>query len=89
MISRLYFYSQLLALPQLHVTRAISGHSVPIISFVTAGIGALIRGFGPESMGGVESISARIDAETTRTGLSEDEIGPQVFIPYHDCGQTG
>ena len=62
------------------MTRAISGHSVPIISFVSAGISGLIYGFGPESMGGVGSISAKIDAEITRTGLSEDEIGPKVRI---------
>jgi hypothetical protein len=53
---------------------------VPIISSATAGVGALIRGFGPESMGGFGDIGARIDAETTRTGLPVDEIGPKVHI---------
>ena len=51
---------------------------MPIISIVTAGVGAVIRGFGPESMGGVGDIGARIDEETTRTGLPVDEIGPKV-----------
>ena len=68
----------------MHATRAISGHSVPIIACVTAGAGATIRLFGPESIGGVGDIGAKIDAETARTGLSEDVIGPKVHIfPYH------
>jgi hypothetical protein len=64
----------------LHDTRAISGHSVPIIACITAGAGAAIRFFGPESMGGMGDIGARIEAETARTGLSDDEIGPKVHI---------
>ena len=64
----------------MHATRAISGHSVPIIACVTAGAGAIIRGFGPESMGGCGDIGAKIDAEATRTGLPVDEIGPKVHI---------
>jgi hypothetical protein len=31
-------------------------------------------------MGGVGDISARADAETVRTELSDDEIGPKVRI---------
>ena len=45
---------------------------------ITAGAGATIRLFGPESMGGEGDIGPRIDAEIARTGLSEDEIGPKV-----------
>ena len=52
---------------------------MPIIACITAGAGASIRLFGPESMGG---IGARIDAETTRTGLSDDEIGPKTRQEY-------
>jgi hypothetical protein len=64
----------------LRATRAISGHSVPIITLVTGGAGAIIRLFGPESMGGIGDIGARIDAETARTGLSDEEIGSKVYI---------
>ena len=64
----------------MHATRAISGHSVPIITCETTGAGPIIYGFGPESMGGVGDIGARIDAETTRTGLPVEEIGPKVHI---------
>ena len=53
---------------------------MPIISCVTAGIGAIIRAFGPESMDGLGDIGPRIDAEVTRTGLPVDEIGPKVNI---------
>ena len=53
---------------------------MPIISCVTAGAGALIRGFGPESMDGLGEIGAKVDAEVTRTGLPVDEIGPKVHI---------
>ena len=47
---------------------------------ITAGAGATLRLFGPESMGGEGDIGARIDAEVARTGLSEDEVGPKVHI---------
>ena len=64
----------------MHATRAISGHSVPIVNLITAGAGAALRLFGPESMGGRGDIGARIDAETARTGLSDDEIGLKVHV---------
>ena len=68
----------------MHATRAISGHSVPIITMITAGAGATIRLFGPDSMGGQGDLGPMIDAEVARTGLSEDEVGPKVHIsiPY-------
>ena len=53
---------------------------MPIITMITAGAGATLRLFGPESMGGEGDIGARIDAEVARTGLSEDEVGPKVHI---------
>ena len=67
----------------MHATRAISGHSVPIIACIATGAKAIIRGFGPESMGGlgVGDIGRRIDAESARTGLSDNEIDPKVHIP--------
>ena len=64
-------------------TRAVSGHSVPIISCVPSGAGAIIRRYGPEYLGGDGDINAKIDAEVARTGLSADEIGPKVRILYH------
>ena len=66
--------------PQLYATRAVSGHSVPIIAGMVAGAAAIIRFFAPESIGGVGDIGARIDAEAARTGLSADEIGHKVHI---------
>ena len=62
---------------------------MPIIICVTGGAGAVIRLFGPEHMGGIGDIGARIDAEVVRTGLSDEEIGSKVnilFFPhYHLC----
>ena len=73
-------YHQFFSLSQLRATRAISGHSVPIIAWVVAGAGAVIRLFGPESIGGIGDIGAKIDAEAARTGLSADEIGNKVHV---------
>ena len=47
---------------------------------ITAGAGAALRLFGPESMGGQGDIGPIIDAEVASTGLSEDEVGPKVHI---------
>ena len=57
---------------------------MPIIACATAGIGAILRRYGPESMGGVGDFGARIDAEVARTGLSDEEINHKVriFISY-------
>ena len=79
------FYFQFFNLPQVLATRTVSGHSVPIIACVAAGAAAIIRLFGPESIGGVGDFGARIDAEATRTGLSTDEIGPKVCISVLLC----
>ena len=53
---------------------------MPIITMITAGAGATLRLFGPESMGGEGDIGPKVDAEVARTGLSEDEVGPKVHI---------
>ena len=53
---------------------------MPVIACVAAGAGAVLRLCGPESMGGVGDIGARIDAEIARTGLSDEEIGDKVHI---------
>ena len=83
-----YFYLQFFALLQLQATRAVSGRSVPVIACNAAGAGAIIRTFGPESMGGTGDIAAKINAEVARTGLSDDEIGPKVHILYHAYRRT-
>ena len=83
MIVHFYLYFQALNLPQLQATRAVSGRSVPIVTCVAAGAGAVMRLFGPESMGGSGDIGAKIDAEVARSGLSDDEIGHKVHVSYH------
>ena len=59
-------------LPQLHATRAISGHSVPIITTIAAGAGSIIHSLGPESIGGLGDYIAKIDAEAARTGVPSE-----------------
>jgi hypothetical protein len=53
---------------------------VPIIALGTYAAAAFMRYFGSESMGGAGDIGAKIDAEVARTGLSADEIGPEVYL---------
>jgi hypothetical protein len=81
-------YFQYFALPQLRATRAVSGRSVPIIDFVASGAGAIIGIYGPEYMGGIGDVGAKIDEEVARTGLSADAIGPKVHISYHVSRRT-
>ena len=57
-------------------TRAVSGHSVPIITFMAAGgAGFILRGYGPEYMGG-PAVGREVDAEVAGPELSTDEIDP-------------
>ena len=71
---------QLFTIIQLRATRAISGHSIPIIACIAFGAAAIIRLFGPESIGGMGDMGARIDAEAARTGLTVDEIGDKAHM---------
>ena len=50
---------------------------MPIIAF---GAGVFIRHFSPETMDGAGDIGAKIDAEVTRTGMSDDGIGTKVYL---------
>ena len=64
----------------MRATRAVSGHSVPIIACIASGAGAIIRGYGPESIGGQGDIGAKIDVEAARLGVPPEEIGERVHI---------
>jgi hypothetical protein len=75
-------YFQFFCFPQLKATRAVSGRSVPIITCLAAGAGAIIRFFGPESIGGRADFSGKFDADVNISGLSEDEIGRKVHFSY-------
>ena len=72
-----------MSLPLLHATRAISGHSVPIITFIAAGAGAITRFAGPESTGGQGDSIAKIDAEAARTGVPFEEICDRVHTSVY------
>ena len=61
---------------------------MPIITWVASGAAAIIRLFGPESMGGMGDFGARTDAEVARTGLpvddtAVDEIADEVLCSSH------
>ncbi|KAJ7920684.1 hypothetical protein B0H13DRAFT_2268169 [Mycena leptocephala] len=64
---------------QLQQTRAISGTAIPVFAFASCGSAALLRLFGPESLGGLGDFGARTDAEALRTGKSSVDIGDQIF----------
>ncbi|KAJ7121067.1 UDP-Glycosyltransferase/glycogen phosphorylase, partial [Mycena epipterygia] len=68
----------LFGIQQLRATRAITGASVPILTFIAGNAGSLIRLFGPESMGGLD-FGAQVKAGVLRTGISADEVGDQML----------
>ncbi|KAF8146711.1 hypothetical protein K438DRAFT_1734557 [Mycena galopus ATCC 62051] len=67
------------ALPQLTAMRSLSGTQVPVFSFLSTHSAVLIRGFGPESLGGRGDFGARIDAEAFRVGKTAEEVGNQIM----------
>ncbi|KDR78382.1 hypothetical protein GALMADRAFT_138474 [Galerina marginata CBS 339.88] len=67
------------ALAQFQATRAITGHSIPIMAWVTGHASSRLRFFAPESMGGIGDFGAKVDAEAARTGASPEEIGNKLF----------
>ncbi|PPQ92738.1 hypothetical protein CVT25_015359 [Psilocybe cyanescens] len=68
-----------LALAQIASTRAISGSSVPIFSWLTGHAATIIRIFGPEHYGGLDDITAKIEAEAARRGVTTKEIGDSIL----------
>jgi len=66
---------QLCSFPQCQATRALSGTSVPVLPAPSS---AIIRGFGPESLGGIGDFGKRADDEAARLGVSPDEVADEV-----------
>ncbi|PPQ82405.1 hypothetical protein CVT26_013320, partial [Gymnopilus dilepis] len=50
------------AFPQFQATRASTGQSVPIYAWITGHASSILRFFGPEEIGGIGNLGARIDA---------------------------
>ncbi|KAJ7131524.1 UDP-Glycosyltransferase/glycogen phosphorylase [Mycena crocata] len=63
----------------LRSTRAISGTTVPVFTFASFNAASIIRLYGPESLGGVGDIGAKMDAEALRTGRDAGEIGDEMW----------
>lgn len=59
-------------------TRAITGHKVPIVAFVSAHAATILRIYGPEHLGGSGDLGAKIEAEAARRGVTAKEIGDSV-----------
>ncbi|GLB39043.1 putative UDP-glucoronosyl and UDP-glucosyl transferase [Lyophyllum shimeji] len=66
-------------LESLKATRALSGRSVPIISWITGSASSFIRFWGPESRGGMGDLPGKIDAEVARTNKSPVEVGEKLL----------
>jgi hypothetical protein len=62
---------QLVALPQLRATRALSGTSVPIIAVVPGSASSFLRFMPPPSLGGIADFKT-LDDEAARLGVSSD-----------------
>ena len=65
-------------LDQLRATRKISGSSVKVCGFGPIGAAQTIRVCGPESLGGLGNIAAKVDAIVKRTGKTSEEAGDMV-----------
>jgi hypothetical protein len=69
---------QLYSLLHLQATRALSGTSVPIIAFLPGPSTSFIRGFGPESLGGMGDFEKRVEDEAAQLGVPPDELRDKV-----------
>ncbi|KAF8869585.1 hypothetical protein CPB84DRAFT_1754948 [Gymnopilus junonius] len=63
----------------LDVTRTITEKSVPIFAWMTGHASSIIRIFGPENMGGIGNLAAKIAKEAARTGAIPEEIGEKTY----------
>ena len=71
---------QIVALPQLRATRALSGTSVPIIAMIPSTASSFLRYYPPPSLGGIADLKT-LDDEAARLGISSDEFGGKVRYP--------
>lgn len=64
--------------PLLHATRAVTGMSVPVIAVATGCTLHLMRGWGPERLGGKGNFVSHAEAEALRTGEESNVVGVKV-----------
>lgn len=64
--------------PLLHATRALTGKSVPIFNWATGSSHAILRLWGPASLGGQASLFSTVIEESIRTGEDPDDLGNKV-----------
>ncbi|KAF5312054.1 hypothetical protein D9619_003768 [Psilocybe cf. subviscida] len=75
-----------IAVREVQATRAVSGASVPIIAMNFTPAAPFIRLFGPEGMGGLGDLGARVDGEVERTGRDAAEVGAEIY--YRAVGEV-
>jgi hypothetical protein len=78
---KLLGFIQFFALPQLRLTRKITGKSVSILAFISSSAAAATYISGPPELGGFGDLEERAQAEAQRTGRSADEISEEVRTP--------
>ncbi|KAG6905401.1 hypothetical protein DXG01_002966, partial [Tephrocybe rancida] len=64
-----------LGVRSLIATRSVTGKSVPIICCIPGGASAFVRLWGPQSIGGIGDLRAKIQLEADRTGRPVHEVG--------------
>ncbi|KAG5650553.1 hypothetical protein H0H81_011834 [Sphagnurus paluster] len=73
-------------LPQLKASRALTGHSIPIIAWMPGAGSTSIRIWGPESLGGLGDFGAKVDAETARIGRSREDVANEFYQRTVEAG---
>lgn len=55
---------------------------MPILAWLSGHTATIIRQFGPERLGGIDDLGAKIEAEAIRRGVTVEEIGDSVSIAF-------
>ncbi|KAG5635137.1 hypothetical protein H0H81_012325 [Sphagnurus paluster] len=64
---------------QLKATRALTGRTVPVISWVTGGSSMFLRLWGPEALGGLDDFGAKVHAEVALSGRHPIKVGDELY----------
>ncbi|KAG5650746.1 hypothetical protein H0H81_011177 [Sphagnurus paluster] len=78
--------NQFVALPQLKASRALTGHSVPIIAWMSGAGSSSIRVWAPESLGGFGDFGAKAEAEAACVGRSLDDVAEELYQRMAEAG---
>jgi hypothetical protein len=62
----------------LKVVRAITGNSIPVLSWIAVAASSTLRLYGPENLGGLGDVAAKAIEESRRTGKKTEEAADEV-----------